>query len=356
MSVKLMHLRRVIATVIAIAIGTASLAACASKKTSDSLVDIGAGLEGPSGLRASVYARGLKNVAALAFDSSGRLWAATASYTDTGTDAVYVIAKSGAAPAKVLANVQTPLGLLWHDGALYVASKRQVTVYRDFDGSTFSSKREILTLPAGIGEVNQLALAPNGRMLLGISSACDHCSTTTKDSAAILSFLPDGTDVQTYATGIRAPVGLAFYPGTSDLFVSMNQRDDLGSRTPGDWLSVVRQGDNWRFPGCYGQGGAACRSVPGPVAVLDKHAAVSGVAIVTDQLGARVATSALVAEWADGKVVRVALTETGSTYTGTVHSFLTGLKNPVPVVLRGTTLFVGDWGSGIVYAVANAKG
>ena len=55
----------------------------------------------------------------------------------------------------------------------------------------------------------------------------------------------------------------------------MNQRDDLGSKTPGDWLAVVREGQDWGFPGCWGQGGKACEGVPEPAAVLDAHAAES---------------------------------------------------------------------------------
>ncbi len=42
-----------------------------------------------------------------------------------------------------------------------------------------------------------------------------------------------GSDLRLYATRIRAPFGLAYFPGSSDLFASMNQRDDLGARTPG---------------------------------------------------------------------------------------------------------------------------
>src|SRR5258706_307199 len=127
------------------------------------------------------------------------------------------------------------------------------------------------------------ALAPDGRLQLGISAPCDHCTPTLDQSAAIVSFQPDGTDLRVDAKGIRAPIGLAYFPGTSDLFVTMNQRDDLGDNTPGDWLAVVQAGQSWGFPDCYGQGGAACTGVPPPVAVLDKHAAVDGIAIVTDQ-------------------------------------------------------------------------
>jgi hypothetical protein len=84
---------------------------------------------------------------------------------------------------------------------------------------------------------------------------------------------------------------------------------------------------------------------------------VSGVAIVTGQLGARVGTAALVAEWADGKVQRVVLRKSGKSgaaYTGTVHPFVTGLKSPVPVILRNGSVLVGDWATGIVYAISAA--
>src|SRR5207248_3441036 len=139
---------------------------------------------------------------------------------------------------------------------------------------------------------------------LGISAPCDHCTPATELSGAVVSFLPDGSDLQVDAKGIRAPIGFAYLPGTSDLFVTMNQRDDLGERTSGDWLSRVRRGEAWGFPDCYGQGGTACAGVPTPVAELDKHAAVSGLAFWNGE--------AIVAEWSAGKVVRVTLSNTGS--------------------------------------------
>jgi glucose/arabinose dehydrogenase len=190
---------------------------------------------------------------------------------------------------------------------------------------------------------------------MGISAPCDHCSPASPWSASVVSFLPDGTDFQVVARGIRAPVGLAYYPATAALFVTMNQRDDLGARTPGDWLAVVKPGQDWRFPACFGQGGADCAGVPSPLAVLDKHAAVGDVAIVTGQLGRGVADSALVAEWSDGKVQRVPLGNAGSTVTATAVPFLTGVAKPVAVTLGPDgALYVGDWASGTIYRVAGA--
>ena len=360
-----MHRRRTIRRAVAlIAVILLLTAACgADAGSSDAppaatgtLVDIGAGLSGPSGLVASVYSQGPAKVSTFALDSSGRLWLATSNAVDGGEDAVYLVPASGSAPVEVINGVHTPLGLLWIGDSLYVSSKELVEVYTGFDGTTFAEHHTVLTLPVDVGESNGMALAPDGRIVLGISSPCDSCEPTLAQSAAVVSFLPDGSDLQVVASGIRAPVGLTYFPGTDDLFVTMNQRDDLGDATPGDWLAVVDQGQNWGFPACYGQGGDACAGTPSPVAVLDEHAAVSGVAITTGQLGPAVGTSALVAEWATGTVERVALSTDGSTYTGTVSTFLTGLTNPVPLITTVSgTLLVGDWSTGTIYEIAAAS-
>lgn len=336
------------------ALVVAAVVVCAGCGTSaPKLVAIGAGLSGPAGLHATIYAHGPTNVAAFAFDPQGRLWLATADYTDTGTDSLYVVGHQGAKPVEVVSRLHTPLGLLWYRNALYVASRGRVDAFSDLHGTTFAARRTIVTLPANVGESNNLVVAPDGRMLLGISAPCDHCTPTSKFSGAIVSFRPDGTGLGVYAGGIRAPVGLAYDPATHALFVTMNQRDDLGSRTPGDWLAVVEAGQHWKSPDCYGQGGPACSGVPPPVAVLDKHGAVAGEVIVSGQLGIG-GTSALVAEWAKNMVVRVSLHHDGRQYRGQPSAFLTGVQNPVAVTLTPSgALLVGDWATGTIYEVTN---
>jgi glucose/arabinose dehydrogenase len=322
--------------------------------TAGASVSIGAGLRGPSGLTAAVYAKGVKHVSALATDAQGRVWVATAAANDTGTDAIYVVTAAGATPTKIVTDVHTPLGLVWVGGTLYVSQSDGVLALRDFDGTAFASRTTVVSLPDGTGEVNGIALGSDGRLYVGISAACDACTPTDTYSASIVSFLPDGSDLQVYASDIRAPIGLAFSPGTSDLFVTMNQRDDLAKKTPGDWLAVVRAGESWGFPSYYGQTGARYASMPRPVAELDAHAAVSGVAIVTGQLGTTVGTGAVVAEWTTGKVQLVRLTASDGGYTGTTVSFLSGFENPVPVMLDAHgALFVGDWTSGKVYRITD---
>jgi glucose/arabinose dehydrogenase len=334
----------------------ADQASTATPTPSSQLIDIGEGLQGPEGTTATVEATGLQNVAALAFDGQGRLWAATAAFSDDGTDAVYLVTGNDADEQRVVADIHTPLGLLWIDDTLYVASAERVDAFSDFDGTRFTASRQVLDLPDDVGEVNGLARAPDGRLVLGISAPCDSCDPTSELSGAVVSFLPDGSDLQLVARNIRAPVGLTYYPGTDDLFVTMNHQDELGVATPGDWLALVEDGQDWRFPGCYGQGGTACAGVPSPVAELDAHAAVSGVAMVTGSLGANVGTAALVAEWAEGKVLRVTLEPNGDGYASVVGPFVTGLEQPVPVVTAPDgSVLIGDWGTGAVYRIALAS-
>src|SRR5947208_7474320 len=55
------------------------------------------------------------------------------------------------------------------------------------------------------------------------SNVSDNASEA--DRARIFEFNPDGTDRKVYAWGIRNAVGIAFRPGTNELWMSTNERD-----------------------------------------------------------------------------------------------------------------------------------
>jgi len=92
------------------------------------------------------------------------------------------------------------------------------------------------------------------------------------------------------------------------------------------------------------------------VAVLDRHAAAAGVAIVDGGLGPTIGTSAVVAEWARSKLVRVALARTASGYRATTtETFVKGIASPVAVLTTADgALLVGDWASGSVYRISGS--
>ena len=62
----------------------------------------------------------------------------------------------------------------------------------------------------------------------------------------------------------------------------------------------------------------------------------------------------LIAEWARGKVLRVALTRTASGYRASrTETWVKGIKQPVAVTIgRDGAVYIGDWSTGTVYRIA----
>ena len=345
-------------------VAAVALAGCGSSgktshttTTEQALVAIGAGLHGPAGLHATVYADGLKLMSAFAFDARGRLWVTTSGANSHATDGLYVVSRAGASPVRIAARFRGPLGLVWIRGRLYVASLGRVEALAGLAGDHFASRTTILVGPPGGGENNNLVESPAGKLVLGVSASCDHCVPASKWSGSIVEFDTNGEGLRLVASRVRAPFGLAFYPGTNNLLATLNQRDDLGAKTPGDWLALVRDGDDFGFPACYGQVAAGCGGVPDPLAVLDPHAAAGGLAIVRLQLGAALGPAAIVAEWALGKVLRVPLAPGGERARGGAVPFLIGLKSPLPLaVAPDGALLIGDWTTGKIYRITRSTG
>ena len=54
-----------------------------------------------------------------------------------------------------------------------------------------------------------------------------------------------------FAGGLRNPVGLAFFPGTSTLWTAVNERDHLGDDLVPDFITSVRDGGFYGWPYSY---------------------------------------------------------------------------------------------------------
>ena len=69
--------------------------------------------------------------------------------------------------------------------------------------------------------------------------------------ADVLAFTPDGKNEKIYASGIRNAVGLAIQPQTGDVWVSVNERDNLGNLLPPDYISHISEGGFYGWPWFY---------------------------------------------------------------------------------------------------------
>jgi len=83
------------------------------------------------------------------------------------------------------------------------------------------------------------------------SRSNDSDSASEADRARIFEFNPDGTDQKVYAWGIRNAVGIAFRPGSNELWMSTNERDEIGEDLPPDYISSVRHGGFYGWPWFY---------------------------------------------------------------------------------------------------------
>ena len=120
------------------------------------------------------------------------------------------------------------------------------------------TSRQVVALPAG--SINHhwtksLVASPDGKALyVGVgsnSNAGENGLDAEKERNAVWKIdLPSGAH-RVFANGLRNPVGLAWEPETGALWVSVNERDELGDHLPPDYMTAVRDGAFYGFPFSY---------------------------------------------------------------------------------------------------------
>ncbi|HWR15848.1 MAG TPA: sorbosone dehydrogenase family protein [Terriglobales bacterium] len=71
------------------------------------------------------------------------------------------------------------------------------------------------------------------------------------ERAAVLEMSPDGSGRRIYASGIRNAVGIEVHPKTGQLWVSVNERDELGDNLPPEYITHVQDGGFYGWPWYY---------------------------------------------------------------------------------------------------------
>ena len=98
-----------------------------------------------------------------------------------------------------------------------------------------------------------MVFSPDGKkMYVSIGSHSNVSDKAVEENRArIFEFNTDGTGQKVYAWGIRNAVGIAFRPGTNQLWMSTNERDEIGEDLPPDYISSVRPGGFYGWPWFY---------------------------------------------------------------------------------------------------------
>jgi glucose/arabinose dehydrogenase len=230
-----------------------------------------------------------------------------------------------------------------------------------------------------------LVFSPDGKkMYVSIGSRSnDSDDASEANRARIFEFNPDGTDQKVYAWGTRNAVGIAFRPGTNELWMSTNERDELGDDLPPDYISSVRPGGFYGWPWFYLGNHVDPRhkrkhldlasKVIAPDVLVQAHSATLNLCFYTgDQFPAEYKGDIFAAfhgSWnrtkrTGYKIVRVPFDHSTGKALGEYEDFVTGFVTPkgdvwgrpvgITVAKDGSLLFSED-GDGVVWRISYGK-
>ncbi len=279
----------------------------------------------------------------------------------------------------VLEGLDLPHGLAFHAGALYVAETgRVLRVPYDAAARRATAAPAVVVggLPSrGSHWTRTIAVGPDGRLYVSVGSSCNACEESDPRRAAITRYEADGSGETRVATGLRNAVGLAFRPGTDELWATNNGRDWLGDDRPAEYVTRVEPGGFYGWPYCHWEPAgllpdpdlgapARCQRVARPSLLYQAHTAPLGLAFYT---GSRFPPEyrgslfvALHGSWnrqtpTGYKVIRVRLDASPPRAEDFATGWLAGSRawgRPVDVAVgRDGSLFVSDDRQGVVYRI-----
>jgi glucose/arabinose dehydrogenase len=172
-----------------------------------------------------------------------------------------------------------PYGLAWRDGKVLVADQdgiwevphRLGALRAGAGGSTQKAadvpQAERKPTPSIVGEKmisrkgvfgvvmghqnRPLAIDPkSGALFVGVGSS-GNIGVEPEVKASVQRFEADGSGQTTFASGMRNPTGLAFQPGTGDLYAIVQERDGLGDHLVPDFLTRVQKDQFYGWPYAY---------------------------------------------------------------------------------------------------------
>ena len=158
----------------------------------------------------------------------------------------------------LLDGLDSPSGLAFNDGTLYVANHDEVLAfpYQLGADSVTGKPRKIIDLAGGGGHwMRNLALHPDGdRLYVAVGSDTnigDKGMEAEEGRALIWEVdLATGSRRQ-FAGGLRNANGLDFSPWSGELWTTVNERDMLGSDLVPDYLTNVPVGAQYGWPWVY---------------------------------------------------------------------------------------------------------
>jgi glucose/arabinose dehydrogenase len=164
------------------------------------------------------------------------------------------------AQSVLIDHLNAPFGVVLVGDALYVADTDAILRYpfKAGDSKVGGEATKLVDLPAG--PINHhwtksLTASPDGsKLYVGVgsnSNILERGLTAEMNRADILEVDPKTGAFHIFASGLRNPNGLTFYPGSDVLWTVVNERDELGPNLVPDYMTSVKPGAFYGWPYSY---------------------------------------------------------------------------------------------------------
>jgi glucose/arabinose dehydrogenase len=359
----------------------------------------GAQLQVPPGFKIELYAEGFRDPRYLLTAPNGDIFVA-----ESRDDRIKVLrdTKGSGKPdvTEIFAerDLNKPFGMAFYPPGddpqfLYVANTDGVIrfPYRNGDLKARGPAEKLAAhLPGGAGNLRSgghwtrdITFSPDGKkMYVSIGSRSNVSDDAREaDRARIFEFNPDGSGRKVYAWGVRNAVGIKFRPGSNELWMSTNERDEIGEDLPPDYISSVRPDGFYGWPWFYignhadprhkGKHPELADKVIVPDVLVEAHSASLNLCFYAgDQFPAEYKGDIFAAfhgSWnrkkrTGYKIIRVPFDHSTGKALGEYEDFLTGFVTPdgkvwgrpvgITVAKDGSLLFSED-GNGTIWRVTH---
>ncbi|WP_460451456.1 PQQ-dependent sugar dehydrogenase [Alsobacter sp. SYSU BS001988] len=160
----------------------------------------------------------------------------------------------------LLEGLHSPFGMTLVGDKLYVADTDALMVfpYKEGDTRIADPGRKVTDLPAGTINhhwTKDVKTSPDGSKLYvtvgSNSNVAENGMEAETNRAAVLEVDPGSGTFRVFASGLRNPNGLSWQPQSKQLWVAVNERDEIGSDLVPDYMTSVKEGAFYGWPYSY---------------------------------------------------------------------------------------------------------
>jgi glucose/arabinose dehydrogenase len=212
----------------------------------------------PPGFAAGVFSADVPGARSLALGAKGTVFVGT-----RGEGVVYALRdENGDGRAervvRIARGLDTPNGVAFRDGALYVAEISRILRYDGIEDRLDAPPAPVV-VHEGLPRDRHhgwkfIAFGPDGALYVPVGAPCNVCEPDPV-YAAIHRLRPDGSGLEAVARGVRNTVGFDWHPTTRELWFTDNGRDGMGDDRPSCELNRAPAGGlHFGFPYVHGAG------------------------------------------------------------------------------------------------------